>query len=147
MPCAAQSQGDLEQQFDEAQQRLEALNRTSAADLAKLRLWSGSLADLARLPLPSAETIERIAAQMAACENSRTALAGSLQAAEDRKSAIGRQLDELRLQGEVPSEGDLAAAAVRAMRVGSSSPKPAGKPNPTRSVWPPSWRTFPASKD
>lgn len=106
----AQSEGDLEQALDDAQTRLRRLEEHAAVGLARLGLWSGTLAELERLAVPSNETIERFDKDLSDVERRLALAEAKLRQVRDARAEVDRQIDEARSQGEVPSEEDLAAA-------------------------------------
>lgn len=106
----AQSQGNLQEQFDEAAAALAQAEQQAAVELARLPLWSGTLEQLERLCLPRPETVDR-------WENDLDRAAQQLQLFEERTAAadaeradLDRQIDQLRLEGDVPTEESLLAA-------------------------------------
>jgi uncharacterized protein YhaN len=106
----AQSEGDLDQALAEAEARARRLEEQAAVGLARLGLWSGTLEQLERLAVPSAETVDRFDKELADVDR-RVALAeAKLRQVHDARAEIERQIAETRSQGHVPSEEDLAAA-------------------------------------
>jgi len=107
---AARCQGNLSQQAAELRVEIAALTRQAAIDLRKLGLWSGSLETLERLALPSAETIARFDRGFTDAQAAIASLLGQLEKARADAVNIERDLERLRLEGEVPTEAELADA-------------------------------------
>ena len=107
---SARSQGNLSQQAAALRAEIAALTKQAAIDLHKLGLWSGSLDVLEKLALPAAETIARFDRGLADAQAAIARLQGQLEKARGEAADIGRDLERLRLEGEVPSEAELAEA-------------------------------------
>ena len=107
---AARSQGNLSQQMAAVRAEIAALTRQAAIDLHKLGLWSGPLDILEKLALPAVETIARFDRGLADAQAAIARLQGQLEKARGDAADIGRELERLRLEGEVPSEAELAEA-------------------------------------
>ncbi|MGO9113728.1 MAG: AAA family ATPase [Thermoguttaceae bacterium] len=106
----ARSQGNLSQQAAALRAEIAALMEQAAIDLHKLGLWSGTLVVLEKLALPAAETIARFDRSLADAQAAIVRLQGQLEKARGDVATIGRDLERLRLEGEVPSEAELAEA-------------------------------------
>ena len=106
----ARSQGNLSQQAAALRAEIAALTKQAAIDLHKLGLWSGSLEALEKLALPAAETIARFDRSLADAQAAIARLQGQLEKARGDAADIERDLERLRLEGEVPSEAELAEA-------------------------------------
>jgi uncharacterized protein YhaN len=105
-----QKEGDLESSAADAQAKLSRARQQATVELSRLSCWSGSLADLERLPVPGAEAVDRfeqefadVARRIAATEERQAATAGD-------RADVERQIDQSRREGEVPTEEDLCAA-------------------------------------
>ena len=107
---SARSQGNLSQQAAAVRAEIAGLTKQAAIDLHKLGLWSGSLEVLEKLALPAAETIARFDRGLADAQVAIARLQGQLEKARGEAADIGRDLERLRLEGEVPSEAELAEA-------------------------------------
>ncbi|MFH1920989.1 MAG: hypothetical protein ABIP48_14055, partial [Planctomycetota bacterium] len=105
-----QGQGDLEQQLAASQTELSRLEEQAGVDLEKLPLWSGPLDQLERLAVPNAETVDRFEDQLAESDQQLALLRRNHQGAEDRQAECERQLDQLRREGDVPTEDELFEA-------------------------------------
>ena len=106
----ARSQGNLSQQAAALRAEIAALAKQAAIDLHKLGLWSGSLEALEKLALPAAETIARFDRSLADAQAVIARVQGQLEKARGDAANIERELERLRLEGEVPSEAELADA-------------------------------------
>ncbi len=106
----AQCEGDLDKTLAEAEAGRRRLEEQAAVGLARLGLWSGTLEELERLAVPSAETIDRFDKELADMER-RVALAeAKLRQTRDARAEVEQQIVETRSQGNVPSEEELIAA-------------------------------------
>ena len=109
----AKSQGKLEEAYRKVKMELNKTTQQAQVDLKKLGLWSGPLEDLETLAIPGDETVERFETEM---QGLNTALSGVADKANEHQASlreIARQLAELQLTGEVPSEAELASARER----------------------------------
>jgi uncharacterized protein YhaN len=105
-----QAHGDLEHQLAAARADRDRREEQAAVDLQKLPLWSGSLGELERLAVPSAETLDRFEDRLAECDRQLALVRRDRQEAERRAAECESQLDQLRGEGEVPTEEELAEA-------------------------------------
>jgi uncharacterized protein YhaN len=106
----ARSQGNLSQQVTALQSEITALIKQAEIDLHRLGLWNGSLADVEKLALPSSETIGRFDRSFADARSTSAHLQEQLETVRGEASGIEHDLARLRLEGEVPSEAELADA-------------------------------------
>jgi uncharacterized protein YhaN len=106
----AEEYGALEKHY--AKERSEIRSELKTLDLAlgKQTLWSGSVEKLEGLPVPSLETIILFDDQTAEAEFKCDSLKKDFEKIERTLADVERQIDELRLQQEVPSEDDLEQA-------------------------------------
>lgn len=106
----AEEYGALEKHY--AKERSEVRSELKTLDLAlgKQTLWSGSVEKLEGLPVPSLETIILFEDQTAEAEFKCGNLKKDFEKIERTLADVERQIDELRLQQEVPSEDDLEQA-------------------------------------
>lgn len=128
-----QNQGELEAQLAEASARLDNLQRKAAIEIKRLPLWSGSLEDLERLALPGNETVQRFGTQLIQAQREFAKLREGLEDSQRRRAEVEREYEILQLEGEVPSEEDLAEArrvrdlgwrlVVQAWQQGNADPK------------------------
>ncbi|MGV3720703.1 MAG: hypothetical protein ACO1SX_07310, partial [Actinomycetota bacterium] len=93
--------------------REEQLEAQAAVELARLRRWTGLLPELETLPVPSPETLRRFQAEFEALSQAEQRVQERLRETESELAGIGRDLEALRSNGEVPSEERLAAARDR----------------------------------
>jgi uncharacterized protein YhaN len=109
----AKSQGKMEEAYRKVEMDLTKTNQQARVDLKKLGLWSGPLEDLETLAIPGDETVERFET---ALQGLNTALSGVADKATEHQAKIreiARQLAELQMTGEVPSEAELASVRER----------------------------------
>ncbi|MFZ0928311.1 MAG: AAA family ATPase [Syntrophobacteraceae bacterium] len=109
----AKSQGKMEEGYRKVKMELNKTTQQAQVDLKKLGLWSGLLEDLETLAIPGDETVERYETVM---QGLNTGLSGVTDKANEHQASlreIARQLAELQLTGEVPSEAELASARER----------------------------------
>jgi uncharacterized protein YhaN len=109
----AEEYGALEKHYDKEQSEIRSQLKTLDVALGKQTLWSGSLEQLEGLPVPSLETIILFEDQTAEAEFKCVSLKKDFEKIEKTLADIERQIDELRLQQEVPSEQDLQKARER----------------------------------
>jgi len=101
------AQGDLETQRAEAAAQLASMQQQAEAQLARLGLWSGPLEAVDQLPVPQVETVERFAEQLAQLRQQIRATEEKRDDAKTNRSHYLRQIEEIRLAGDVPTEKDL----------------------------------------
>jgi uncharacterized protein YhaN len=106
----ARAQGNLDQQAAEARAELAAVGQQAEVDLNTLGLWSGTLEDLERRPLPAIETIDRFETRMSEADAAAARLKETLDKIHRDLGDLQRRIEQLRLEGDVPSEDDVAAA-------------------------------------
>lgn len=109
----AKSQGKMEEAYRKVKKELNKTTQQAQVGLKKLGLWAGLLEDLETLAIPGDETVERFETGM---QGLNTALSGVADKANEHQASlreITRQLAELQLMGEVPSEAELAGARER----------------------------------
>ena len=106
----AQSDGDLDRQRAEARAELDRLQQQADVDCNKLGLWQGTLDALEKLALPSPETIDRFDRSLLETQSATIRLQEGLDKVQAAAADVARQIEQLRLEGEVPSEDDLAEA-------------------------------------
>lgn len=111
--AAAQREPDLDARLDSCESEIEKAEREAEQRFAALGLWSGALAALPALPLPSQESIDRFEDRFAEVEQGRRALVEQREQLRRTLDRCGEQLDQLQRAGAVPTEEDLAAARAR----------------------------------
>lgn len=109
----AQQQGDLDDRLAEGNAELQRLEEQADVDLQKLILWTGTLEDLEKLPVPVAESIARYEDQLTAKANETELLQRQIDECRHDAQAIDQQLEKLRLEHDVPTEQDLTMARGR----------------------------------
>ena len=109
----AEEYGALEKHYGKEQFEIHSELKTLEVMLGKQTLWSGSVEQLEGLPVPSLETIILFEDQTAEAEFKCGSLKKEFEKIEKTLAHVERQIDELRLQQEVPSEEDLEQARER----------------------------------
>lgn len=105
-----QQRGNLTEQWQAARQEFLASERLAAADLQRLPIWSGTLDELARLPVPTVESIERFDTELASHENDRRSLLQEGARLDAESLELDRHLEQLELREQVPTEESLRNA-------------------------------------
>lgn len=103
----ARGHGDLQALHTAAREALRRAQEQAEVELARLDLWSGTIADLERLPVPSAETVDHYASELAGVSQRLDTIRERIEEAHKARRDTELQIEELRRQGEVPSEQDL----------------------------------------
>lgn len=106
----AEEYGALEKHYGKEQSEISSELKTLDVALGKQTLWSGSVEKLERLPVPSMETIGLFEDKTAESELKYVSLKEDFEKIRKTLADVERQIDELRLQQEVPSEQDLQKA-------------------------------------
>ncbi|RZB37446.1 MAG: hypothetical protein SRB2_01220 [Desulfobacteraceae bacterium Eth-SRB2] len=106
----AEEYGALEKHHGKEQSEIRSALKTLDAALGKQTLWSGSVEKLERLPVPSMETIGLFEDQTAEVKIKYESLKEDFEKTQRTLADVERQIDELRLQQEVPTEKDLQKA-------------------------------------
>ncbi len=102
--------GDLDSQYRDACLELKKLETAAAESLERLPLWKGELDDLARLPVPPAETIETFDLRLGNAQETLARKQTELDDLERSLLDLEARIEELRLTREVPTEADVTAA-------------------------------------
>lgn len=105
-----QQRGNLAEQWQADCQKLLAAEKRAAVDLQRLPVWSGTLEELERLPVPAIESIERFDAELASHENDRHILMQEGTRLDAESLDLDRQLEQLELRQDVPTEDSLREA-------------------------------------
>ena len=109
----AKGQGKMEEAYRKIVRDLNKTTQQAQVDLKKLGLWSGPLEELETLAIPGDETVERFESEM---QDLKTGLSGLAEKIDEHQAGlidITRQLAELQLTGEVPSEAELVGVRER----------------------------------
>ncbi len=99
--------GDLDQQLDAQRQALATLKHDAGQKLAVLSLWRGSLAELARLPVPLKETIERFEADFAETIEIQKSKKAKQEERSTELAQVCEEMAALRKTDHVPTEEEL----------------------------------------
>ena len=110
---AARRTGDIDSAIDEANAERVHHEAASQRDLASLGLWTRTLSDLVRAPLPGEETLQRFSDAFQAIEDEQRGLEDSIAEALEEQRRMQESLQALRLAGEVPTERELQTARDR----------------------------------
>ncbi|NQU21312.1 MAG: AAA family ATPase, partial [Candidatus Nealsonbacteria bacterium] len=105
-----QARGDLEEQATAACEELQRLEQKADVDLERLGLWSGTLEECQKLAVPVPETVERFERELSDVDQSISGVEKELRQGETRRTESDQQIERLRLEGDVPTEDDLAEA-------------------------------------
>ena len=105
-----QAAGPVESQLDKTEQEIEAAREEVDRRLARLAPWTGTPAELVRLPLPSEETVERFERRLTRADQEIEATRVRINQAADEAAALDEQIERLRLSQDVPTEYDLLHA-------------------------------------
>lgn len=105
--------GPVEENLREVQADLRQQEDQCQVDLKKLRLWSGALAELEALPIPSAETVGRFDSLFVDNATELTDAHKRIAEACQEVERLESQLAELQRSGGVPTEADLRRARQR----------------------------------
>ena len=106
----AEEFGALEKHVGKEQSEIRSELKTLEVMLGKQALWSASVEQLEGLPVPSLETIILFEDQTAEADYTCGRLKKDLEKIEETLADVERQIDEFRLQQEVPTEKDLQKA-------------------------------------
>jgi len=106
----AKKSGGLEAMLKQAGDQVRELEQEIALQLQGLPLWQGTWAELEKLTLPLPATVDRFEGDLAELEKQQKSIADKI-AAEDRNiQEANRKLNEFKISGDVPTEGELVAA-------------------------------------
>ena len=109
----AEEYGALEKHYGKEQAEIRSELKSLDMALGKQTLWSGPVEQMEGLPVPSLETIILFEDQTAEAEFKCGSLKKDFEKIERTLADVERQIDEIRLQQEVPSEEDLQQARER----------------------------------
>jgi len=99
--------GDLLSALKDAEKGLRAEEKSVNALLGRLNPWSGTLEELARLPVPSIETINLFAAEFSEIKMETENRRGLLKKAEAELKAFRQKIRAVEMVGLVPTEKEL----------------------------------------
>lgn len=103
-------QGDLEQRLTKAREELAQVRRQAEIGLKQLSLWQGTLAGFEQLAVPAPETCHRFEAEIEQAAADVNRLTGRRDQECVELSQLEKQIEQLRLQQDVPTEETLDAA-------------------------------------
>ena len=109
----ARGQGKIEEACRKIVRDLQKTTQQAQVDLKKLGLWVGPLEDLETLAIPGDETVARFESGMQDLKTELAGLSEKVAAHQGDLIDISRQLAELQLTGEVPSEAELMSVRER----------------------------------
>jgi chromosome segregation ATPase len=109
----AQRHGNLTADLTRARDELAELDREIQLSLQRLAGWSGSLAELETMPLPSLDTIDRFEQSQRDTDTQRDRWTERHAELSQRLSDLDRQIADLRQQHDLPTEEDLRRARQR----------------------------------
>jgi len=107
---AVKRQGDLARQLDTGRKALENRRSQAELELQRLGLWTGTLHDLEKLPLPEPATLTRFESGFAALELNQEQSALEMTALADRMADLDRRQAALNAEGVIPGVSDLEEA-------------------------------------
>lgn len=105
--------GDVDGAIEEAHAEAVRHDEACQRDLQSLGLWTGTLSDLVRAPLPGDETLQRFAVAFQALDEDKRRMEGSIAEAHEERRQTEESLLALHLSGEVPTEPELQDARAR----------------------------------
>jgi uncharacterized protein YhaN len=107
---AARKVGDRDRELTANRNELQQLETQGVTTLARLSLWSGSVADVPSLKIPTRESVERF-------EQAYDGLVKREEKAQEKRDELlsdlhelSKQLDEIQCMGKVPTEHELEEA-------------------------------------
>ena len=107
---AARLAGELDDAGARAEAAVETLRARASALEGVLGIGGSPRNTILALIVPAAETVEQLAAEQTGLFGERSTLTEERQKRIERLAELERQLDELRLEGDVPTEAQLAEA-------------------------------------
>jgi uncharacterized protein YhaN len=108
-----QKHGNLDHQLADAGMALRETKNQAEVDLAKLRLFSGTLQQLEQLSVPAVETIDRFENELTDSEAAVKRYTDRIDELKQRTQKLDQSLEKLRLEQDVPTEDDLTDARRR----------------------------------
>lgn len=107
---AAQAEGAVEERGRQKQAELDRVSATVSEDLKSLRMFTGSLDDLASLPVLLEATVDRFTARFNELQAERKRLEERLREATDEVLRIDNELARLNAESQVPTRAVLDEA-------------------------------------
>lgn len=99
--------GKIEEELASNRNEILKLEKDGTAGIGALGLWTGSLEDIERLPVPDAETINDFDSRIRDAKAEVQKYESEIERIEDELLKIVRDLDQLRIEQDVPTEDDL----------------------------------------
>ncbi len=106
----SQEKGNLEEAAGKAKRELAKAKEQAQVDLERFVLWSGTIEELEKLPVPASETVDQFESKLSDLLAELSRLDEKIAEARDAGASLEQQLEALRLAGEVPSEVILCKA-------------------------------------
>jgi uncharacterized protein YhaN len=103
----AQKGGDLEALLREARTRLQTLEQQADLQISRLGRWNGTGPELAKLPLPSIETVDRFESEFAEAGEALKGAEQQLKELQEKIRETDARIQAVQLRGEVPTEREL----------------------------------------
>jgi len=109
----AQKRGDLTLSLKEVLKDLKSEEEQIKLDTKKLPLWSSSIEELEKIPIPSSETIDRFESAFQEIASKMVAIEEKEKEARSSLVLIEHKIEALRIAGAVPTEDELSQARER----------------------------------
>ena len=109
----ARNLGDLDGRCRQCEEKLHQLHEQATAEVARLTLFEGSLTELARLPIPSLETIDRFEGKLNDAQGHIERLRQQIRESMEQRLRLRASLDALQSERDVPTEQSLRYARKR----------------------------------
>jgi len=103
-------QGDPEENYQTLCKEIQQATQDAEIELNKQIIWAGPLESLETLPVPSLETIDAFELRLGEAENTGKHQRADLEELQRSILEIDKQIEQLRLEREVPTEEDLIKA-------------------------------------
>ncbi len=110
---SARQHGDMEAYYHAEMSGIRKADAAANIQLKKQTFWAGSLEDIEKLAMPSTETIDVFEHQLRKAEDAATKLHTDIDELERLLVENEGQIEQLRLEQEVPTEEDLIKARHR----------------------------------
>jgi uncharacterized protein YhaN len=105
--------GDLAAELDRGRSEIRGIEEEIEIERQRLTLWTRCEIELEQIATPSLETIERFEAELTDTANEVDESANRRAEAEEQARRLAQQLEQIRLEQDVPSEADLDSARAR----------------------------------
>jgi DNA repair exonuclease SbcCD ATPase subunit len=99
--------GPVQAQRDELRAAQRRDEEQAEINRRALPLWSGSLDDLERLPVPAEDVIERREAEHAECDAALKRIRARIEELQAQDAALAQKIAQLEMEQAVPSEAEL----------------------------------------